>query len=149
MRMAWLSALVVTPTRELALQVETAVRTYGSFTRFRSIAIFGGVLVILMISVALLALGTIGSQYVRGGIQVYREYGTVDVGLWNARSKLLEWGGNASPRELFGTSCYLEIVENELLVWTDALLPGWRPKEDGFIVCCFMVAAAAACAARR
>lgn len=36
-------ALVVTPTRELALQVETAVRTYGAFTRFRSIAIFGGV----------------------------------------------------------------------------------------------------------
>ena len=36
-------ALVVTPTRELALQVETAIRTYGTFTRFRSIAIFGGV----------------------------------------------------------------------------------------------------------
>ena len=36
-------ALVVAPTRELALQVETAVRTYGTFTRFRSLAIFGGV----------------------------------------------------------------------------------------------------------
>ena len=36
-------ALVVTPTRELPLQVETAVRTYGAFTRLRSIAIFGGV----------------------------------------------------------------------------------------------------------
>ena len=36
-------ALVVTPTRELALQVEAAVRTYGTFTRFRSTAIFGGV----------------------------------------------------------------------------------------------------------
>ncbi|HMB90598.1 MAG TPA: DEAD/DEAH box helicase [Rhodothermales bacterium] len=36
-------ALVVTPTRELALQVETAVRSYGKFTRLRSHAIFGGV----------------------------------------------------------------------------------------------------------
>ena len=36
-------ALVVTPTRELALQVETAVRTYGKHTGLRSVAVFGGV----------------------------------------------------------------------------------------------------------
>ncbi len=36
-------ALVVTPTRELASQVEEAIRTYGTFTRLRSLAIFGGV----------------------------------------------------------------------------------------------------------
>ena len=36
-------ALVVAPTRELALQVETAVQTYGRATGFRSVAIFGGV----------------------------------------------------------------------------------------------------------
>ena len=36
-------ALVVAPTRELALQVEAAVRTYGKFTGLRSVAIFGGV----------------------------------------------------------------------------------------------------------
>ena len=36
-------ALVVTPTRELALQVETAIRTYGEFTRMKSTAIYGGV----------------------------------------------------------------------------------------------------------
>lgn len=36
-------ALVVTPTRELASQVEEAIRTYGAFTRLRSLAIFGGV----------------------------------------------------------------------------------------------------------
>jgi len=36
-------ALVVAPTRELALQVEEAVRAYGKHTRFRSLAIFGGV----------------------------------------------------------------------------------------------------------
>jgi ATP-dependent RNA helicase RhlE len=36
-------ALVVTPTRELALQVEESVRTYGKFTGLRSLAIFGGV----------------------------------------------------------------------------------------------------------
>ena len=36
-------ALVLTPTRELALQVEESVRTYGRFLKFRSLAIFGGV----------------------------------------------------------------------------------------------------------
>ena len=36
-------ALVVTPTRELAGQVEDAVRTYGQATRLRSTAIYGGV----------------------------------------------------------------------------------------------------------
>ena len=35
--------LVLTPTRELALQVEDSVRTYGSRTRIRSVAIYGGV----------------------------------------------------------------------------------------------------------
>lgn len=28
--------------------------------------------------------------------------------------------------------CYLEIVPNERLVWTDALLPGYRPSEEPF-----------------
>jgi len=36
-------ALVVTPTRELALQVAESVRTYGQFTGIRSTAVFGGV----------------------------------------------------------------------------------------------------------
>ena len=36
-------ALVVTPTRELALQVEESVRTYGRFSGIKSIAVFGGV----------------------------------------------------------------------------------------------------------
>ena len=36
-------ALVVVPTRELALQVEEATRIYGRHTRLRSIAVFGGV----------------------------------------------------------------------------------------------------------
>jgi ATP-dependent RNA helicase RhlE len=36
-------ALVVTPTRELALQVGEAVRTYGRYTPVRSLSIFGGV----------------------------------------------------------------------------------------------------------
>ncbi|MBT8401360.1 MAG: DEAD/DEAH box helicase [Rhodothermia bacterium] len=36
-------ALVVAPTRELALQVETAIQTYGAHTRLRSVAIYGGV----------------------------------------------------------------------------------------------------------
>lgn len=29
--------------------------------------------------------------------------------------------------------CYLEIVPNERLVWTDALLPGYRPAEKPFL----------------
>ena len=29
--------------------------------------------------------------------------------------------------------CYLEIVENERLVWTDALSPGWRPAAEPFM----------------
>ncbi|HEY3162979.1 MAG TPA: DEAD/DEAH box helicase, partial [Candidatus Limnocylindrales bacterium] len=36
-------ALVLTPTRELALQVEESVRTYGAHRRVRSVAIYGGV----------------------------------------------------------------------------------------------------------
>ncbi len=28
--------------------------------------------------------------------------------------------------------CYLEVVENERLVFTDALLPGWRPAPEPF-----------------
>jgi len=36
-------ALVVTPTRELAVQVEESVRTYGRFTGLRSAAVYGGV----------------------------------------------------------------------------------------------------------
>lgn len=36
-------ALVVVPTRELALQVEESVRTYGRFTGLRSMVLFGGV----------------------------------------------------------------------------------------------------------
>ena len=36
-------ALVITPTRELALQVEESVRTYGRFTSLRSQTIYGGV----------------------------------------------------------------------------------------------------------
>jgi ATP-dependent RNA helicase RhlE len=36
-------ALVMTPTRELALQVEESVRTYGRFMHLRSLAIYGGV----------------------------------------------------------------------------------------------------------
>ncbi len=36
-------ALVITPTRELASQVDESVRTYGKFTGLRSIAVYGGV----------------------------------------------------------------------------------------------------------
>lgn len=34
--------------------------------------------------------------------------------------------------EFSGTGCYLEIVPNRKLVWTDALLPGYRPAEKPF-----------------
>ena len=38
-----IKALVLTPTRELAKQVEEAVRSYGRFLRLRTLAIYGGV----------------------------------------------------------------------------------------------------------
>jgi len=31
-----------------------------------------------------------------------------------------------------GTGCFLEVVPNERLVWTDALLPGYRPAPKPF-----------------
>lgn len=31
--------------------------------------------------------------------------------------------------EVNNIACYLEIVPNERLVWTDTLLPGWRPAD--------------------
>ncbi len=34
--------------------------------------------------------------------------------------------------EMPGTGCYLEVVPNERLVWTDALLPGYRPAPEPF-----------------
>jgi len=40
---AGIKALVLTPTRELAGQVEEAVKTYGRFMRLRTLAIYGGV----------------------------------------------------------------------------------------------------------
>lgn len=36
-------ALILTPTRELAAQVEESVRTYGRYTRLNSLVVFGGV----------------------------------------------------------------------------------------------------------
>ena len=36
-------ALILTPTRELAAQVEESVRTYGKYTKLKSMVMFGGV----------------------------------------------------------------------------------------------------------
>lgn len=35
-------------------------------------------------------------------------------------------------KEFPNLGCYLEVVPNERLVWTDALLPGYRPSEKPF-----------------
>jgi uncharacterized protein YndB with AHSA1/START domain len=35
-------------------------------------------------------------------------------------------------QEFPNVGCYLEIVPNERLVWTDALLPGYRPSAEPF-----------------
>jgi uncharacterized protein YndB with AHSA1/START domain len=35
-------------------------------------------------------------------------------------------------QEFPNLGCFLEIVPNERLVWTDALLPGYRPSENPF-----------------
>ncbi len=45
------------------------------------------------------------------------------------RSTMLSPEGKEFPN----TGCYLEVVKHERLVWTDALLPGYRPSEKPFI----------------
>jgi uncharacterized protein YndB with AHSA1/START domain len=35
-------------------------------------------------------------------------------------------------QEFPNVGCYLEVVENERLVWTDALAPGYRPSKTSF-----------------
>ncbi len=34
-------------------------------------------------------------------------------------------------QEFPNAGCYLEVVPNERLIWTDALLPGYRPSDKG------------------
>jgi uncharacterized protein YndB with AHSA1/START domain len=36
-------------------------------------------------------------------------------------------------QEYPGDGCYLEVLPNEKLVWTDALKPGYRPAEEPFM----------------
>lgn len=36
-------------------------------------------------------------------------------------------------KEFPNIGCYLEVIPNERLVWTDALLPGYRPSENPFM----------------
>lgn len=36
-------------------------------------------------------------------------------------------------QEFPNVGCYLEIIENRKLVWTDALLPGYRPAPEPFM----------------
>ena len=36
-------SLILTPTRELAIQIEDAIRGYGRFTHLRTLAVYGGV----------------------------------------------------------------------------------------------------------
>jgi uncharacterized protein YndB with AHSA1/START domain len=44
---------------------------------------------------------------------------------------LMQSPDGAESNDLRG--CYLEIVPNQRLVWTDALLPGFRPSENPFM----------------
>ena len=36
-------------------------------------------------------------------------------------------------KEFPNVGCYLEVVPNERLIWTDALLPGYRPAPEPFM----------------
>jgi len=49
--------------------------------------------------------------------------------------------GQAFPH--FG--CYLEVVPNERLVWTDALLPGYRPSEKPFFTAIIVLESKGSC----
>jgi uncharacterized protein YndB with AHSA1/START domain len=42
-------------------------------------------------------------------------------------------------KEFPNVGCYLEVVANERLVWTDALLPGYRPSETPFFTAIVML----------
>lgn len=42
-------------------------------------------------------------------------------------------------KEFPNIGCYLEIVKNEKLVWTDALLPGYRPSPNPFFTAIIML----------
>ncbi len=42
-------------------------------------------------------------------------------------------------QEFPNAGCYLEVVPNERLVWTDALLPGYRPSENPFFTAILML----------
>ncbi|MEK1891248.1 MAG: SRPBCC family protein [Phyllobacterium sp.] len=44
------------------------------------------------------------------------------------RTTMLSPEGQSFPN----VGCYLEVIPNEKLVWTDALLPGYRPSEKPF-----------------
>lgn len=37
------------------------------------------------------------------------------------------------------SGCYLEIIENEKLVWTDGLVSGFRPSEKSFMTCVLLL----------
>jgi uncharacterized protein YndB with AHSA1/START domain len=41
--------------------------------------------------------------------------------------------------EFPSVGCYLEVVPNQRLVWTDALLPGYRPSEEPFFTAIVML----------
>src|SRR5688572_6557076 len=36
-------------------------------------------------------------------------------------------------QEFPNVGCYLEVIPNQRLVWTDALLPGYRPSQEPFM----------------
>ena len=37
--------------------------------------------------------------------------------------------------------CFLDVIPNERLVWTDAVLPGYRPKDNGFFTAIILIEA--------
>lgn len=43
-------------------------------------------------------------------------------------------------QEFVNLGCYLDIVPNERIIWTDALLPGYRPAEKGILGSFFLTA---------
>ena len=50
----------------------------------------------------------------------------------NTRQYLPHHHALAGGKDFPNIGCYLEVVPNERLVWTDALLPGYRPSEKPF-----------------
>ena len=113
-------ALVLTPTRELAMQVEESVRTYGRYVPMRTLAIFGGVnanpqIAALRRGVEIL----VATPYIRELIQ--------DSERTNLILEAMEKGQHQGMQTF--DMALAKLVEQDLITYEDALSYATSPKD--------------------